>query len=67
MRNHAPSFNGCASRDSNRASPARPHAGSLGWVFDLYRQTTAWTDLAASRRYKREKIMLDAGLGNGRE
>jgi integrase len=32
--------------------------GSLGWLFDLYRQTTAWTDLAASTRYKREKIMM---------
>lgn len=32
--------------------------GTLSWLFDLYRQTTAWTDLAASTRYKREKIML---------
>jgi integrase len=31
--------------------------GTLGWLFDLYRQTTAWTDLAKSTRYKREKIM----------
>ncbi len=32
--------------------------GTLGWLFDLYRQTTAWTDLAQSTRYKREKIMM---------
>jgi integrase len=32
--------------------------GTLAWLFDLYRQTTAWTDLAASTRYKREKIMM---------
>ena len=32
--------------------------GTLGWLFDLYRQTTAWTDLARSTRYKREKIMM---------
>lgn len=32
--------------------------GTLSWLFDLYRQTSAWTDLAASTRYKREKIMM---------
>jgi integrase len=32
--------------------------GTLRWLFDLYRQTTAWTDLAKSTRYKREKIMM---------
>src|SRR5258706_6840344 len=37
---------------------ARATRGTLGWLFDLYRQTTAWTDLAKSTRYKREKIMM---------
>jgi len=37
--------------------PGRAARGTLGWLFDLYRQTTAWTDLAQSTRYKREKIM----------
>jgi integrase len=32
--------------------------GTLGWLFGLYRQTSAWTDLAKSTRYKREKIMM---------
>ena len=32
--------------------------GTLAWLFDLYRQTSAWTDLATSTRYKREKIMM---------
>jgi hypothetical protein len=32
--------------------------GTLGWLFDLHRQTTTWTDLAPSTRYKREKIMM---------
>jgi integrase len=32
--------------------------GTLKWLFDLYRQTTSWTDLARSTRYKREKIMM---------
>ena len=37
---------------------AKATRGSLEWLFDLYRQTTAWTDLAPSTRYKREKIMM---------
>ena len=32
--------------------------GTLAWLFDLYRQTSAWTDLARSTQYKREKIMM---------
>jgi integrase len=46
LQGHRPRASGKAAR------------GSLGWLFDLYRQTTAWTDLAASTRYKREKIMM---------
>lgn len=38
--------------------PAKAARGTLGWLFHLYRQTTAWTDLAKSTRYKREKIMM---------
>jgi integrase len=37
---------------------ARAAKGTLGWLFDLYRQTSAWSDLAPSTRYKREKIMM---------
>jgi integrase len=37
---------------------AKAARGTLGWLFDLYRQTSAWTDLAKSTRYKREKIMM---------
>ncbi|MEA2914460.1 MAG: hypothetical protein QOJ15_6541 [Bradyrhizobium sp.] len=37
---------------------AKATRGTLRWLFDLYRQTTAWTDLAQSTRYKREKIMM---------
>jgi hypothetical protein len=33
-------------------------SGTLAWLFDLYRQTSAWSDLAKSTRYKREKIMM---------
>jgi len=35
---------------------AKATRGTLGWLFDFYRQTTAWTDMAHSTRYKREKI-----------
>jgi integrase len=37
---------------------AKTARGTLGWLFHLYRQTSAWTDLAKSTRYKREKIMM---------
>ena len=37
---------------------AKATRGTLGWLFDLYRQTTAWTDLARSTRYKREQIIM---------
>jgi integrase len=39
-------------------SPGKSARGTLGWLFDLYRQTSAWTDLAKSTRYKREQIMV---------
>lgn len=38
--------------------PGKAARGTLGWLFDLYRQTSAWNDLATSTRYKREKIMM---------
>jgi integrase len=38
--------------------PGKAAHGTLGWLFDLYRQTSAWTHLAKSTRYKREKIMV---------
>ena len=38
--------------------PGKAARGTLEWLFRLYRQTTAWTDLARSTRYKREKIMM---------
>jgi integrase len=38
--------------------PGKAARGTLEWLFGLYRQTTAWTDLAKSTRYKREKIMM---------
>jgi integrase len=41
-----------------QGGPAKATRGTLEWLFQLYRQTTAWTDLAQSTRYKREKIMM---------
>jgi integrase len=38
--------------------PGKAARGTLRWLFDLYRQTSAWSDLAKSTRYKREKIMM---------
>jgi integrase len=32
--------------------------GTLAWLFDAYRQVSAWTELAKSTRYKRERIMM---------
>jgi hypothetical protein len=39
-------------------TPGKAAHGTLGWLFDLYRQTSAWTDLAQSTRYKREQIIM---------
>src|SRR6202165_3014127 len=47
-----------AVRGERPRGPGKAARGTLGWLFDLYRQTTAWTDLAKSTRYKREKIMM---------
>jgi integrase len=47
-----------AIRGDRPRGAAKATRGTLGWLFDLYRQTTAWTDLARSTRYKREKIMM---------
>jgi integrase len=47
-----------AVRGERPRGPGKATRGTLGWLFELYRQTTAWTDLAKSTRYKREKIMM---------
>jgi integrase len=47
-----------AVRGERPRGPGKAARGTLGWLFDLYRQTSAWTDLAKSTRYKREKIMM---------
>ena len=47
-----------AVRGERPRGPGKAARSTLGWLFDLYRQTTAWTDLAKSTRYKREKIMM---------
>src|SRR3984885_5340257 len=37
---------------------AGPAGGTLAWLFDRYREGSAWTELAKSTRYKRERIMV---------
>jgi integrase len=48
-------------------TPGKAARGTLGWLFDLYRQTSAWTNLATSTHYKREKIMLRVLANAGHE
>jgi integrase len=48
-------------------TPGKAAHGTLGWLFDLYRQTSAWTDLAQSTRYKREQIIMRVLETAGRE
>jgi hypothetical protein len=45
-------LNGDAPRGSAKAT-----RGTLGWLWMLYRQTNAWTDLALATRKQRENIM----------
>jgi integrase len=40
------------------APRAGPSGGTLAWLFDRYREVSAWTELAASTKYKRERIMV---------
>lgn len=42
--------------DAPRGS-AKATKGTLGWLWMLYRQTTAWTDLSLATRKQRENIM----------
>jgi hypothetical protein len=42
--------------DAPRGS-AKATKGTLGWLWMLYRQTTAWTDLSLAARKQRENIM----------
>ena len=48
-------------------TPGKAAHGTLGWLFDLYRQTSAWTGLAQSTRSKREQIMMRVLETAGRE
>jgi integrase len=47
------------------AVPKEPKSGSLQWLYDNYRQSTAWSDLSPATRDQRENIfehvMADAG------
>lgn len=45
-------LNGNAPRPAGKAAK-----GSLAWLWMLYRQTTAWTDLSLATRKQRERIM----------
>jgi len=47
---------------SGKASPAK---ASLQWLWNSYRETSAWTDLALSTRKQRENIMLHVLASSG--
>jgi integrase len=38
--------------------PESPHEGTLAWLLERYRETTAWTYLSAATRRQRENIFL---------
>ena len=41
---------------STPRKPEAPHAGTLAWLIERYRETTAWTYLSAATRRQRENI-----------
>jgi integrase len=43
---------------SSPRKPAPLHAGTLAWLLERYRETTAWTYLSAATRRQRENIFL---------
>jgi integrase len=44
-----------------------PHEGTLAWLLERYRETTAWTYLSAATRRQRENIFLHVIETAGRE
>jgi integrase len=38
--------------------PATPHEGTLAWLLERYRETTAWTNLSLATRKQRENIFV---------
>ena len=43
---------------STPRTPATPHEGTLAWLLERYRETTAWTYLSPATRRQRENIFL---------
>jgi integrase len=43
---------------SSPRKPAAPHEGSLAWLLERYRETTAWSYLSAATRRQRENIFV---------
>lgn len=43
---------------STPRTPAAPHEGTLAWLLERYRETTAWTYLSPATRRQRENIFL---------
>ena len=51
-----------------RPQPAgKPARGTLGWLWAVYRQSTAWLDLSMATRKQRENIMLHVLKTGGSE
>jgi len=49
------------------AAARKPSKGTLRWLWDLYRHSTAWSDLSLATRRQRENIMLHVLKTGGRE
>jgi integrase len=43
---------------SSPRKPAAPHEGTLAWLVERYRETTAWSYLSAATRRQRENIFV---------
>jgi integrase len=63
-----PEFDDCYRAAINGGQPrpvARASKGTLQWLWDLYRETHAWTDLSMATRKQRENIMREVLQNSG--
>jgi integrase len=50
-----------------RRKPEGPHEGTVGWLLERYRETTAWSNLSLATRRQRENIFVHVLETAGKE
>jgi integrase len=61
------SYRAAINREALKHPTQSPRTGSLQWLWDRYRETTAWAELSSATRKQRENIMLHVLASGGME